>query len=886
MRRIWVGLALVAAAAVVGIYLAGSDSRERATVASRPPAVPDQPEASAPEPPPDPEAQRVALLVVRDKAGNPVANATAGLWTEGKFAGDPVTTEADGHSRLPLPEGEWFEIAVRHPDFVQGQAWVNAGPKEQEIVLDRGAPLTVVVLDPARKPLAGAKVNAGFSRTHGASGFWQWTSWTELGESTTDAEGRAAVGAVPALPVSVAVDREPFALHRSNVEVVSEIPVEHVVVLDAGAVLVGRVIAPGGEGVPGATVKCQELARPVATSGPDGAFRLEGVAAGSVPLRRGVTLVAEAEGFGPGFFGAALGWGEPVPIPVRSGAMLDGLEIVLSMPSFIVGRIVDDALKPVEGVTVQAFVQRGFSLREDVKSDTEGRFRVGPFNVRERAQVWVWFSAANHAIERADAHAEPGRDTDLGDIKATRRAIIRGILVDTSGSPVKGQVSTDSRFTSSQPDGTFELVGVGPGAVTLTAADDDVLKAEVPGGEPTGPGLKSRPLVIETAAGGTVEGVEIVLLPTKPIRGRVITPDGKPRPNAIVGIKASGDPAAPILDRRFSGDQGQFGFLHLADGEYEVGLLGTATYMWSGGKDEGFLDEPASVTVSAGREDLEFVFPLKGGIITGKVVAKRDGLPLKEFDASFLRYKLFIPSDPESDSCKDGEFRYETDQPGTWQVDVSADGLASHRTDRFSLAAGEVKDLGTIRLGPGGTIAGTVLDSQQRPVPYARINILNEKFQTNDDEPYTDLEGRFEVKGVSPGPFTVFAVSPRHPLGMVRGVEVREGERTDVQVVFVEPAPLTIDVRDPSGQPVEGAALDFSFPAVAPLTSKFFRGKIPPGYGSHKSDAAGTILQPCLPPGEVTIMIEAEGFEPVTKKLELKPGEPNRVEIRLSRMGG
>jgi len=289
------------------------------------------------------------------------------------------------------------------------------------------------------------------------------------------------------------------------------------------------------------------------------------------------------------------------------------------------------------------------------------------------------------------------------------------------------------------------------------------------------------------------------------------------------------------------------------------------------------------VKASAGRDDLEFIFPLKGGIVTGKVVARKDGRPLGKFEATFLRYKLFIPSDTEFESYSDpnGEFRFEADEPGTWQADVSAPGYAAHRTDRFSLAAGEVKDLGTIKLGPGGTIAGRVLDAQQRPVAYARVNILNDKLQTNEDEPFTDGDGRFEVPGVSPGAFTVFAVSPRHPLGMVRNVAVKEGERTDVQITFVEAAPLSIEVRSTSGQPVEGAALDFTFPAVAPLTSKMFPGKIPPGYGSHKSDAEGMIFQPCLPPGEVTITIEAGGFDPVTKKLELKPGEPNRIEIRL-----
>jgi len=313
-----------------------------------------------------------------------------------------------------------------------------------------------------------------------------------------------------------------------------------------------------------------------------------------------------------------------------------------------------------------------------------------------------------------------------------------------------------------------------------------------------------------------------------------------------------------------------------------VGLHGAGGWF---GQEAGFLADPAPIPATAGRDDLEFVYPIRGGIITAKVVAKEDGRPLPEFSATFLRYTFLIPTDTEFESFNGGALRWETDEPGTWQVDVSADGYASHRTERFSLAAGETKDLGTIRLGPGGTIAGIVRDAQGQPVPYSRINILNDKLQTNDDEPFTDLEGRFAVPSVSPGLYNVFAVSPRHPLGFVRGIVVREGERTEVEVVFARPAPLTIDVRDASGQPVEGASLSFTFPAVAPLTSKLFRSKIPPGYGSPESDGAGMIVQPCLPPGEVAITIEREGFEPVTKKLDLKPGEANRVEIRLRPAG-
>jgi protocatechuate 3,4-dioxygenase beta subunit len=869
LRRAGIGIALLAALAVVALYLAGGESGRR-TAATRPgTAAPEAPEGpAAPEPPPDTVPKHVARILVLDPGGTALAGAVV---ARSDLPGEPVTTGADGRCVLPLPGSDWCEITVRHPDFVLEKTWVRAQAEEFEILLDRGARLVVLVLDPLRKPVAGASVSASWTTAHGAAGIWRWSHGEDLGAFRTAEDGRAAIGPVPEATIVLRVDHAPFALLEDRLDVVSDAPIEHVLTLDAGGLLLGRVLGPGGEGVPGATVKVANLARPVATSGPGGAFRLEGVAPGPVEV------VAEAEGYGPGFFGAALGWGDPVPIQLRTGETIAGLEILLSKPVYVRGRIVDELGKPVEGVTVQAYIRHGFALGRGDSSGEEGRFRVGPYSVSEPGQAWIWFSSPRHTIEQVSAEAEPGKDVDVGEVKATRRATVRGVLVGTDGHPVEGRVEAttgdnDGRtIQASKPDGTFEILGVGPGDVTLVA---DRIEEPV---------LKSRPLVLPTTGGQEIDGVEIVLLATKPIRGRVITPDGRPRPGAILGIRPHGGPA--ILDQEWTDADGKFAFESLSEGEYDVGIVGSGSVWW--GIKAEFHEDPAPVKAEAGREDLEFIFPLKGGIILGKVVAKDDGRPLKGFDATFIKYKLFIPTDTDMEMYTgDGTFRYETSEPGTWQVDISATGYASHRTDKFSLAAGEVKELGTIRLGPGGTIAGTVLDAQQQPVPYARINILNEKLQTNEDEPFTDLEGRFTVVDVSPGVYNVFAVSPRHPIGLVRAVTVREGERTEVQVLFVEPAPLTIEVRDPSGQPVEGAALDFTFPAVAPLTSKLFRNKIPPGYGSHKSDAQGTILQPCLPPGEVTITIEASGFEPATKKLELRSGQANRIEIRLRRDGG
>jgi hypothetical protein len=856
MRKAWVGLAVLAVAAVVGLYLAGSGANDRAAATRHTAETPSaEPEATPPGAPPVPAA-KTAHVFVHDADRKPVPGATVGIFKDGKLEGDTVKTGADGKCALPVPGDVWYPIVVRHPDYVQARTYVRARDPEREVELRRGAPLTVLVLDPVGKAVPGAELDVSWEQTHGSAGIWRWSNVEELGAFTTGEDGRAAIGEVPqSTTIVVKVDKAPYALVESRVEIPNDDPVEHVVRLDSGGILVGRVVGPGGEGVPGATVSCRRLARPIAESGPSGDFRLEGVPAGSVEV------VAKAEGYGPGFFGGSLGWGDPVPIPLRSGETLNGIDIVLSKPVFVVGRIVDEEKQPVKDVAVYTGIQHGFSLGSQVKSDEDGKFRAGPYSLQEQGRVWAWFSAPEHAI-------------DLGEIKATRRASVKGVLVDEAGNPVEASLTADwgngfgvSASDTSKPDGTFDLGSVGPGKVTLVANRTDE------------PKLRSRPVELETVSGQAIEGVRIVLLKAKSIRGRVITPDGGPRPGATVGVKA--ETGGAVLDTEWTDKDGKFEFADLAEGEYEVGIFGKGS-AW-GNQERAFLDNPPSVKVPAGRDDLEFIFPLKGGILTGKVVAKRDGRPIKQFGATFLRYKFFIPTDTDYESYQDegGEFRYEADEPGTWQVDIAATGYAAHRTDRFSLGAGEVKDVGTIKLGPGGTIAGRVLDAQKQPVPYTRVNILNDKLQTNDDEPYTDLDGRFEVPGVSPGIFTVFAVSPRHPLGMVRGVTVKEGERTDVEITFVEAAPLTVEVRSTSGQPVEGAQLDFTFPAVAPLTSRLFRSKIPPGYGSYKSDAQGTIVQPCLPPGEVTIMIEAGGYDPVTRKLDLKPGEANRIELQL-----
>jgi hypothetical protein len=59
----------------------------------------------------------------------------------------------------------------------------------------------------------------------------------------------------------------------------------------------------------------------------------------------------------------------------------------------------------------------------------------------------------------------------------------------------------------------------------------------------------------------------------------------------------------------------------------------------------------------------------------------------------------------------------------------------------------------------------------------------------------------------------------------------------------------------------------------------------PPGYGVNVSDTQGLIRKPCLPATEIELRIQKDGFRTVDKKVQLKPGEAMRIEVRLERSG-
>jgi hypothetical protein len=380
-------------------------------------------------------------------------------------------------------------------------------------------------------------------------------------------------------------------------------------------------------------------------------------------------------------------------------------------------------------------------------------------------------------------------------------------------------------------------------------------------------------------------------------------------PGVAVAARSDGsaDAAEPYAVGQ-TDDQGRFRLDGLPQGSYWVGLLPSpppaqtelgGELPFHSGRFSVWLsrERPAPASVPAplltdppplrvrGPGDLRFVLASAGGFVTGRVVSD-SGEPVASFQLTLLRYGRLVPLGTESWLVRqpEGVFREAVDA-GLWAAEIAATGHAVHRTLPFRIDGGSTADLGFIRLGRGSGLVGTVTDAQGQAVPFARIHVLGSDWSTSERRPYTGLDGTFELKDLAAGTYTLFAVSPRHPIGVVPAVRVEEGQTSALRVRLPPPVPVVLRIVDEFGAPVAGAEISATLPALAPLSSRTLDALEPPAWGSNVADADGVVRKPFAPPGPVVVTVRARGFAEKTLAVVLDPAEEVRFEVVLARDG-
>ncbi|MHC4954502.1 MAG: sigma-70 family RNA polymerase sigma factor [Planctomycetota bacterium] len=807
--------------------------------------------------------------VVVDENGDPVSGARVAVGDRGEFK-----TDSAGRFEIDGSAGERsIKVALSKDGFIPDDVFLGAwADKDDEFVLRRGAALRIRVVSPLGAPVEGAAFIATMEEVRDIEPTRRWLLWDDEKKGVSDADGIVDLGQAPPVDLTLAIDHPGFAWFHGEWKADELADGEIEVRLSVGGTVRGTVTGPDGEPVGGALVKA--LRRTTRTKR-DGTYVLEHV------VTTGPSVMAAHPEFGPAEFGSALGWDTSVPVRVADGGEVSGIDIVLGRATRVRGRLVDAQGEPVAGLKLNNALNGGMSVSGAPTSDDEGRFVAGPFKLRGPSGVWHIFQTKSQLHRIPDGlkwTIRRGETLDVGDIKVQTRPTLRGRVLTADGKPIPARamatVYSRSSHAEVNTDGTFELQAE-PGLQRIYASADGEGDAE----------LRSKPVFVEMKS-DAVEEIELRVRATVRVTGTVLDTAGEPLRYAPVVIGKADDGTQWTYgkrDRTGTNWQGEFVLFVSEPGDYRVGLperVKNKTYRFR-------TDAPAQ-EISIGDTDvdgLKFVVPAreqKGTRVFGRVVSAATGKPVADYSLRLIKYKFFMPDHTfyYGQYARDGKFERWAEKPGTYSAHIDADGYSGITTKTFAVKGSGEIDLGTLRLPPALQVQGLVKDSNGVPVPYAQVHLLGPRGDVGG-QAFSGVDGRFEIEDADVGTYNMFAVSPRHPVAIKKGVTVQHGKPNRVEIEVPDASPLTIKVRDEAGRPVEGATLVWTFPAVAPFTSNEFGGYEPPSFGANQSDNNGVIKKPYTPSAPITIRIVKDGYKTESRLIRTKKGEPITVEVVL-----
>jgi protocatechuate 3,4-dioxygenase beta subunit len=233
-------------------------------------------------------------------------------------------------------------------------------------------------------------------------------------------------------------------------------------------------------------------------------------------------------------------------------------------------------------------------------------------------------------------------------------------------------------------------------------------------------------------------------------------------------------------------------------------------------------------TIDVGNEHKELTFELqKAAILKGRVIdAKGNPIACAQI---YIEYASLSPTlmYPEDDTDEVGTF-YIGEEASIIQMDESESVVlyAKHplyalgRTDVFNIKQGDTLDDISITLTQGNSISGKVTDKEGKPIASVKISyeldserekrlgsdaIIGDFGDKKEKENLTDTDGRYQIKNVMPGKYTITAFHKNYVEKTKEGVNIEEGiETTGIDFVLDEGLTLAGTVVDRDDKPIEG----------------------------------------------------------------------------------
>jgi len=133
-----------------------------------------------------------------------------------------------------------------------------------------------------------------------------------------------------------------------------------------------------------------------------------------------------------------------------------------------------------------------------------------------------------------------------------------------------------------------------------------------------------------------------------------------------------------------------------------------------------------------------------------------------------------------------GQFKLRRLAAGKYIVKVFAKGYTTGIKDGVTVKSGRNTEAGTIYLKGGGNLTGKIVDDKTG-LPVARAYVRVESFAGTRRGEYSDVQGVFELEGVSAERVSIWIRKQGYLSEMVTGIQVPSGGELDIGVVRLEP---------------------------------------------------------------------------------------------------
>ena len=613
----------------------------------------------------------------------------------------------------------------------------------------------------------------------------------------------------------------------------------------------------------------------------DGTFTLENV----VPGTFNVTVTAKG-------FGAHV---EP-DIEVDTGGRR-GLVIMLEPECAVVGLAVDARSgAPVAGAIVRSGAGGGVMQMMNematpapfVRSDSQGRFRLGglsPGTVR---------LSIDHPGYRALGVPEfvlaHGEEHDLGTLGLSTGASVHGTVFDTLGPVpdvpvmVSNATGTTLKRTSTDAQGKYSVSGLGAGTYNVMRAD-----FAMDLGEDSSPMSMLENLVMEPVTLAEDEDRRVDLhVQTKggvSLVGQVKDAAG-PVSGAMLTLLP--ETAGGKMGWANTGKDGEYKFAHVEPGRYGLTVIPTDTLAGgSGGQPSSAVF--ASLVLGAKAEQRHDV-ELPGGILNGVVVSKEDGhvvprvrLVLERTDAEAHEVAYVAAMGGrvgEAYSDESGAFRFRHLPGGNYAVVAGGKGLvglgaagwAQKRVENLSVLEGGPGFTVKVEVEPAALVAGTVRDPGGQPLDGVGVWVLDAAGlpRSRFSEEASDSSGRYEVGDLRDGAWTLAFMDSGHALTIVRGVLVRTGESTPLDVTLPPGTSLRLDLK---GRPAAGLDVSVIGPDGSSLPCRLLSLADLAGM----SQADGTLTLGTYAPGNYRVQVRMGAEQLLDSGVTLVGGSAAKV---------